>query len=100
MLGFDVSATNVRVIGGHAGTTILPLLSQVPGAKFSAEDVAALTHRIQFGGDEVVKAKDGAGSATLSMVRTCVNTTCGLLACLFCTVLMPHPCIDGLLNGP
>jgi malate dehydrogenase len=26
-----------------------------------------LTKRIQFGGDEVVKAKDGAGSATLSM---------------------------------
>ena len=26
-----------------------------------------LTPRIQFGGDEVVKAKDGAGSATLSM---------------------------------
>lgn len=24
-------------------------------------------HRIQFGGDEVVKAKDGAGSATLAM---------------------------------
>jgi len=64
---FDISKTNVRVIGGHAGTTILPLLSQVPGAKFSDADVAALTHRIQFGGDEVVKAKDGAGSATLSM---------------------------------
>jgi malate dehydrogenase len=27
----------------------------------------ALTNRIQFGGDEVVKAKDGTGSATLSM---------------------------------
>lgn len=26
-----------------------------------------MTHRIQFGGDEVVTAKDGAGSATLSM---------------------------------
>jgi len=26
-----------------------------------------LIKRIQFGGDEVVKAKDGAGSATLSM---------------------------------
>lgn len=26
-----------------------------------------LTKRIQYGGDEVVKAKDGAGSATLSM---------------------------------
>ena len=65
--GFNPSATKVTVIGGHAGTTILPLLSQVPGAKFSEADIAALTHRIQFGGDEVVKAKDGAGSATLSM---------------------------------
>ncbi len=37
------------------------------GAKFSKEDIEALTKRIQFGGDEVVKAKDGAGSATLSM---------------------------------
>ena len=26
-----------------------------------------MVNRIQFGGDEVVKAKDGAGSATLSM---------------------------------
>merc|ERR1711916_313637 len=65
--GLDVKHINVTVIGGHAGTTILPLLSQVPNAKFSEEDIAALTHRIQFGGDEVVKAKDGAGSATLSM---------------------------------
>jgi malate dehydrogenase len=45
--GFDVNKTNVPVIGGHAGTTILPLLSQVPGAKFSEDDVAKLTHRIQ-----------------------------------------------------
>lgn len=64
---FDVNKTKVTVIGGHAGTTILPLLSQVPNAKFSEADVAALTHRIQFGGDEVVQAKEGAGSATLSM---------------------------------
>ena len=70
----DVLKTKVPVIGGHAGTTILPLLSQVPGAKFSEADIAALTHRIQFGGDEVVKAKDGAGSATLSMASG-VNTS-------------------------
>ncbi len=63
----DVKKLNVPVIGGHAGTTILPLLSQVPGTNFSEADIASLTHRIQFGGDEVVKAKDGAGSATLSM---------------------------------
>jgi len=65
--GTDVNKTHVNVIGGHAGTTILPLLSQVAGGKFSEEDIKSLTHRIQFGGDEVVKAKDGAGSATLSM---------------------------------
>ncbi|KAH9259539.1 malate dehydrogenase, NAD-dependent [Batrachochytrium salamandrivorans] len=53
----------VPVIGGHAGTTILPLLSAFKGL----EDVPKLTKRIQFAGDEVVEAKNGAGSATLSM---------------------------------
>ena len=76
---FDVSKTKVTVIGGHAGTTILPLLSQVPGAKFSKEDIEALTYRIQFGGDEVVKAKDGAGSATLSMAYAGQQFTSRLL---------------------
>ena len=56
----------ITVIGGHSGVTIVPLLSQ-SGHSFTEEEVKALTHRIQFGGDEVVKAKDGAGSATLSM---------------------------------
>lgn len=77
--GTDVLSTNITVIGGHAGTTILPLLSQVPNAKFSEEDIAALTHRIQFGGDEVVKAKDGAGSATLSMAYAGQRFTSRLL---------------------
>jgi malate dehydrogenase len=57
----------VTVVGGHAGTTILPLLSQIPNTGFDEETIKALTHRIQFGGDEVVQAKAGAGSATLSM---------------------------------
>jgi malate dehydrogenase len=35
--------------------------------KISDEELDALTVRTQFGGDEVVKAKAGAGSATLSM---------------------------------
>merc|ERR1712032_746778 len=66
--GLDVSKTNVPVIGGHAGTTIVPLLSQAePKVSFTDEERDALTHRIMFGGDEVVKAKDGGGSATLSM---------------------------------
>lgn len=49
---------------------IVPLLSQsshpLP-ANLTEDDIKALTNRVQYGGDEVVKAKDGAGSATLSM---------------------------------
>ncbi|KAJ2082235.1 Malate dehydrogenase, cytoplasmic [Coemansia sp. RSA 988] len=59
--------TDVPVVGGHAGVTIIPLFSQVKGLELSKEERDALTHRVQFGGDEVVKAKDGTGSATLSM---------------------------------
>jgi len=66
--GFDPMQTSVPVIGGHAGTTIVPLLSRAePSCTFSDEERDALTHRIMFGGDEVVKAKAGGGSATLSM---------------------------------
>merc|ERR1712066_1212413 len=69
--GFDPLKTKVPVVGGHAGTTIVPLLSQAePAATFSDEERDALTHRIMFGGDEVVKAKAGGGSATLSMAYT------------------------------
>ncbi|KAI3651841.1 hypothetical protein MP228_003144 [Amoeboaphelidium protococcarum] len=58
----------VNVVGGHSGGTIVPLLSQTPVfSQLNEEQIKALTNRIQFGGDEVVKAKDGAGSATLSM---------------------------------
>ena len=66
-MGVDPSTVDVTVIGGHAGITILPLFSQVPGFAPSNEDLEAMTVRTQFGGDEVVKAKAGAGSATLSM---------------------------------
>lgn len=62
----DPEEENIPVIGGHSGATIVPLLSQ-SGHDFKGEERAALIKRIQFGGDEVVKAKDGAGSATLSM---------------------------------
>ncbi|PVZ89065.1 malate dehydrogenase [Serratia sp. S1B] len=58
---------DVAVIGGHSGVTILPLLSQIPGVSFSDQEVADLTKRIQNAGTEVVEAKAGGGSATLSM---------------------------------
>ncbi|CAG8645318.1 2650_t:CDS:2, partial [Acaulospora colombiana] len=65
--GIDVREIRVPVIGGHSGITIIPLLSQTkPHHSFTQEQIEELTKRIQYGGDEVVKAK-GQGSATLSM---------------------------------
>lgn len=65
----DVKLNDVKVnvIGGHSGVTILPLLSQVNGVTFSKAEVVSLTNRIQNAGTEVVQAKAGGGSATLSM---------------------------------
>lgn len=68
--GLAVEKVRTPVIGGHSGPTIVPLFSQVAkefGVSLTKEETEALTHRVQYGGDEVVKAKDGGGSATLSM---------------------------------
>lgn len=65
--GKNPAEVEVPVIGGHSGVTILPLLSQIPGVTFSEQEVADLTKRIQNAGTEVVEAKAGGGSATLSM---------------------------------
>ncbi|KAF9880221.1 malate dehydrogenase [Colletotrichum karsti] len=63
--GTDPKDENITVVGGHSGVTIVPLFSQSNHPDLSSN--AELVNRVQFGGDEVVKAKDGAGSATLSM---------------------------------
>lgn len=63
----DPADENITVVGGHSGVTIVPLISQSNHPDIAGEKLDALVNRIQFGGDEVVKAKDGAGSATLSM---------------------------------
>ncbi|CAJ0930788.1 unnamed protein product, partial [Mesorhabditis belari] len=66
--GTDASKTVVPVVGGHAGITIIPLLSQTsPKVSFTQPEIEKLTPRIQDAGTEVVNAKAGAGSATLSM---------------------------------
>merc|ERR1711920_897370 len=61
----DVS---VPVIGGHAGVTIMPVFSQDPiAATIDTSKIEALDKRTQDAGTEVVNAKNGKGSATLSM---------------------------------
>lgn len=82
IIGKAPEQITVPVIGGHSGTTILPLLSQVEGASFTQAQIEQLTHRIQNAGTEVVEAKAGGGSATLSMgqaaARFCLSLVKGL----------------------
>jgi len=80
--GMDPSKLEVTVVGGHAGITILPLFSQLPNVGLTQEQVEKLTRRVQFGGDEVVEAKAGAGSATLAMAVAAFRFTNSLLRAL------------------
>ncbi len=80
--GLKATDVHVPVIGGHSGTTILPLLSQVKGVSFSDEEVASLTTRIQNAGTEVVQAKAGGGSATLSMGQAAARFCLSLVAAM------------------
>lgn len=62
----------ISVVGGHSGDTIVPLVNVDPEVSgkvcsLSSSEYGQFVNRVQFGGDEVVKAKNGAGSATLSM---------------------------------
>ncbi|CAD7695681.1 unnamed protein product [Ostreobium quekettii] len=86
-MGLNVGEVDVPVVGGHAGITILPLWSQAtPSAEMSKDDVEALTKRTQDGGTEVVQAKAGKGSATLSMA--------------YAGALFADACLRGLNGAP
>ncbi|CAK9208856.1 unnamed protein product [Sphagnum jensenii] len=66
--GIPVEGVDLPVVGGHAGITILPLFSQAtPKMDMTEKEIDTLTKRTQDGGTEVVQAKAGKGSATLSM---------------------------------
>merc|ERR1712217_497281 len=66
--GVDPDDVEVPVIGGHAGVTIMPVFSQDKhAAKIPADKIPALDEHVQNAGTDVVNAKNGKGSATLSM---------------------------------
>ncbi|KAL6948842.1 hypothetical protein ACO0QE_001317 [Hanseniaspora vineae] len=64
---------DIVVIGGHSGKTILPIIPESTVLKkglargTSTNEYNDFVYKVQFAGDEVVKAKEGMGSATLSM---------------------------------
>merc|ERR1719354_1052071 len=66
--GANPNDIEVPVIGGHAGVTIMPVFSQdKTAATIDSDKIAELDKRVQDAGTEVVNAKNGKGSATLSM---------------------------------
>lgn len=68
LTGKHPSEIDVPVIGGHAGVTIMPVFSQDPAAaSIDKSKIPDLDKRVQDAGTEVVNAKGGKGSATLSM---------------------------------
>lgn len=68
LTGVNPEKIEVPCVGGHAGFTILPLFSQDSHAqKIPAADIPALDKHVQNAGTDVVNAKNGKGSATLSM---------------------------------
>lgn len=75
--GRDPAEFDVTVIGGHSGNTILPLLSQLD-VEFSDAELDMLIPKIQNAGTEVVEAKAGGGSATLSMADAGTRFTLAL----------------------
>jgi len=92
--GLDPATVECPVVGGHAGVTIIPLISQCsPSVSFPDDVLKPLTARIQDAGTEVVKAKAGAGSATLSMayagarfaisIMKAMNGEQGIVECAF-----------------
>jgi malate dehydrogenase len=85
--GYSRGSLYIPVIGGHSGTTILPIFSQVVGySSVSDADIETLTQRVQNAGTEVVNAKAGAGSATLSMAAAGARFALAI--------------VDGLLGKP
>merc|ERR1719299_309581 len=66
--GKNPNFVRIPVVGGHAGVTILPLFSQdKAAASIDAAKIPDLDKKVQDAGTEVVNAKGGKGSATLSM---------------------------------
>lgn len=80
----DPAKVSVPVVGGHAGKTIIPLLSRATPRldRKSLEDASItghLIHSIQEAGIDVLNAKQGAGSATLAMAYAACRFTVSLL---------------------
>merc|ERR1712226_1321397 len=94
IVGKNPNFINIPVIGGHAGVTIMPVFSQDKVANSIEKDkIPDLDKHVQNAGTDVVDAKGGKGSATLSMAyagaRMAKSVLAGLMGrkrveCAYC----------------
>lgn len=77
----DVTHMSVPVVGAHEGITIVPLTSQAnQKVTFSSDDNhKEYIKRVMYAGMEVLEAKDGKGTATLSMAYAAARFSQSLL---------------------
>lgn len=80
--GVDAAKVQVDVVGGHSPETMIPVLSQVQGQTFTDEEAKSLTQRVKDAGTFVVNAKEGMGSATLSMAYAAYRFASSILKAL------------------
>jgi malate dehydrogenase len=80
--GLDPTKVKVDVVGGHSPETMLTVFSGVQGVTFTDDEVKSLDQRIRDAGTEVVNAKQGAGSATLSMAHAGAHFVLALVSAL------------------
>jgi len=81
--GSDPSKINCPVIGGHSGLTIVPVLSQCkPAHDLSTDKQKLITLRLREAGVEIVEAKQGSGTVTLSMAWSASKFTDSILRAL------------------
>ena len=101
----DPINVHVPVVGGHAGATIIPLLSQSRPEgvikHLGGDQIKTLTERIQNAGTEVVQAKAGGGSATLSMAYAASRFANSVIQAMHGVevvecVYIPNPQVDGV----
>lgn len=80
-VGCHPGTVEVPVIGGHSGITIMPVFSQEPmAAKMDQSTLEFLEKKTQDAGSDVVNAKNGRGSATLSMAYAAARLGRAVLA--------------------
>jgi len=99
--GVPVEDISIPIIGGHAGATILPLFSQdKAGASIAADKIPDLDKKVQDAGTVVVAAKNGKGSATLSMGYAGARLGSAVLAGMAGTPTTECAYVESTAGGP